>query len=102
MLRLGTLCLLLCIPVFARHGAPECGTTRDTSAESVFLHKQAARVRRARPLAQAATNPPNDRDIGNIAIIEDTGGVVERLNQFNLDGTSITFTPGSAGTSQYR
>src|SRR5215831_1955725 len=102
MFRLGILCLLLCIPVSARHGAPECGTTRDTPVESVFLHKQAARTRRARPLALAATNPPNDRDIGNIAIVEDTGGVVERLNQFNLDGASVTFMPAAADASRYR
>jgi uncharacterized protein (TIGR03437 family) len=102
MRRLGLLLLLLCVCGFARHDAPGCGTTRETSSEPIFLHRQALRARRARPAALAVTNPPNDRDIGNIAIIEDSGGVVERLNQFNLDGSSVTFTPTAADASRYR
>src|SRR3954447_8652825 len=101
-MRFGSLFLLLSALAFARHDAAGCGTTRETAAEQLFLHRQAARARRIRPAAQAATLSPADRDIGNIAIIEDSNGVVEKLNQFNLDGSTITFTPTAADASRYR
>ena len=59
-------------------------------------------MRRARPAAQAAIPAANDRDIGNIAVMEDSGGVVERLNQFNLDNSTVTFTPVVSDASRYR
>src|SRR5689334_13133257 len=102
MHRLGFLLLSFAAVVAARHTASVCGTTRETSSEALFLHHQAARMRRARPAAQAATPAPNDRDIGNIAVIEDSGGVVERLNQFNLDNSTVTFTPVVSDASRYR
>jgi uncharacterized protein (TIGR03437 family) len=86
-------------PVWARHHAAGCGTTGENSHEELFLHRQALRARAARPLVPAASG---NRDIGNIAIIEDAGGVVERLNQFNLDGNTLTFTPSAAGAGRYR
>jgi uncharacterized protein (TIGR03437 family) len=90
-------------PVWARHDAAGCGTTRENSHEELFLHRQALRTRTARPLALApAQAASGNRDIGNIAIIEDAGGVVERLNQFNLDGNTLTFTPSAAGAGRYR
>src|SRR5947208_9018217 len=102
MRRLGSLLLLFSTLAAARHDAPGCGTTRDTAAEQLFLHRQAARARRIRPAAQAPTLAPADRDIGNIAIIEDSNGVVEKLNQFNLDGSTLTFTPSVPDASRYR
>jgi len=54
------------------------------------------------PRFQAPTLAPADRDIGNIAIIEDSNGVVEKLNQFNLDGSTLTFTPTASDASRYR
>src|SRR5712692_2907736 len=100
MRRLGSLLLLFSALATARHDAPTCGTTRDTAAEQLFLHRQAARARRLRPAAPNLA--PADRDIGNIAIIEDSNGVVEKLNQFNLDGSTVTFTPTSPDASRYR
>src|SRR5260370_17179574 len=105
MRRLGSLVLLLAAlasPVCARPDPASCGTTRETPAETLFLHSQSARTRRARTAASAATPAPNDRDIGNIAIIEDSGGVVEKLNQFNLDQSTVTFTPPPPDPSTYR
>src|SRR5712672_1394301 len=102
MRRLGSLLLFFSAVALARHDAPGCGTTRDTGAEQLFLHRQAARARRSRPAPLASTIAPADRDIGNIAIIEDSGGVVEKLNQFNLDGSSITFSPTAPDASRYR
>src|SRR5882724_8722835 len=102
MRRLGSLLLLFSAIASARQDAPGCGSTRDTAAEQLFLHRQAARARRSRPAPLASTLAPADRDIGNIAIIEDSGGVVEKLNQFNLDGSTLTFTPVTPDASRYR
>src|SRR4051812_5949538 len=102
MRRLGSAMLLLitlCMEMFARLDAPGCGTSRDSSAQSMFLHRQT--LRRPRALA-AGTVAPNDRDIGNIAVMEDSGGLVEKLNQFNLDGSTVTLTPTAANASKYR
>jgi uncharacterized protein (TIGR03437 family) len=104
MRRFGSVVLLLIgfgWPIYARHDAAVCGTTRDTGSEMLFLHSQAARARRLRTATSATTPAPNDRDIG-IAIIEDSGGVVETLNQFNLDQSTVTFTPTAADASSYR
>jgi uncharacterized protein (TIGR03437 family) len=97
------LCLfVLAEPASAhRTGAAECGSTRESTGESLFLHRQAARARAARPQAVATAATAN-QDIGDIAIIQDLNGVVERQNQFNLDGNTLTFTPVSAAAAQYR
>ena len=39
-------------------------------------------------------NPAANRDTGNIAIIEDSDGIVARQNEFNLDFKTLHFTPG--------
>lgn len=83
---------------FAHHGAGECATTRETSVETMFRHRQMLRMR----TAQARRTPVVHRDIGDIAVIDDAGGVVERQNQFNLDAHTLTFTPATVNASQYR
>jgi len=95
--------LVLGVVAWARHDAGGCGTTRENVNEELFLHRQFARARAARPRPLAAAPAAlGDRDIGNIAIIEDTDGIVERLNQFNLDGNTLTFTPTASAASHYR
>jgi hypothetical protein len=92
----------LVAPVWARHDVSACGTTRETPNETLFLHRQAVRARAARLLKpMAAATASANRDIGNIAVIEDTGGVVERLNQFDLDNNTLTFTPAAPNAAQY-
>src|SRR5256885_4473078 len=87
MCRLGLL-VLLAIPLFARHEAALCGTGHETANEAIFLHRQS--LRRPKP---RATTPSANRDAGNIAIIEDSDGVVAFPNEFNLDLKTLTFTP---------
>src|ERR1035441_8756080 len=73
MRRLGLLCLVFAVtaaPVWARHGTAGCGTTATTPAEVLFLHRQAERARAARPRPLAAATASTNRDIGNVAIIE--------------------------------
>ncbi|HEY2017981.1 MAG TPA: hypothetical protein VGH38_30965, partial [Bryobacteraceae bacterium] len=102
MRRLGILSLLfaaLGVSVWARHDIALCGTSRETSNETLFLHRQAMRSR-PRPLAVAPASA--NRDIGNIAIVEDADGVVARQNQFNLDLKTLQFTPTASNAAQYR
>ncbi len=104
MRRFGFLSLAIAMivaPVMARHDAAGCGTTGTTPAEVLFLHRQAERARAARFRPLAATASTN-RDIGNVAIIENRDGVVETLNQFDLDNATLTFTPAAGGTPGYR
>jgi uncharacterized protein (TIGR03437 family) len=105
MRRFGLVGLLMAcavVPVAARRDVAGCGTSDSTPAEAMFLHRQAARRRaaRPRPLVAAPTVSAN-RDIGNIAIIENTDGVVETLNQFDLDNATLTFTRSSSGRYRY-
>jgi uncharacterized protein (TIGR03437 family) len=104
MLRhLAPVLVFLAAPLNARHDASGCGTTRETSAENVFLHRQAQRARLRRGMALASSmGSTGDRDIGNVAIIDDSGGVVEKLNQFNLDQSTLTFTPSAPAGARYR
>ena len=104
MRRLGFLSLaiaMIAAPVMARHDTASCGTTGTTPAEVLFLHRQAERARAAQVAPLAATASTN-RDIGNVAIIENRNGVVETLNQFDLDNATLTFTPAAGGTPGYR
>ncbi|HXS96812.1 MAG TPA: hypothetical protein VN736_19560 [Candidatus Limnocylindrales bacterium] len=88
----------LCTAAIARHsGGAECGTTRETIAETMFRHRQ---MLRARPAVRMRSTAPRN-DIGNIALVEDAGGVVQRQNQFNLDGHTLTFTPATADAARY-
>jgi uncharacterized protein (TIGR03437 family) len=107
MRRLGLLSLALATiaaPIMARHDTAGCGTTSTTPAEVLFLHRQAERARAARfqPLAAASATAATNRDIGSVAIIENRDGVVETLNQFDLDNATLTFTPAASGASGYR
>src|SRR5664280_906400 len=105
MRRLGLLCLVFAVtaaPVWARHGTAGCGTTATTPAEVLFLHRQAERGRAARLKPMAAAAASTNRDIGNVAIIENRDGVVETLNQFDLDHATLAFTPVAGGTPRYR
>src|SRR5438270_11486448 len=82
------------VPLLARHAVSICGNTRETSNETTFLHRQSMRVRaRLRPLAAAPAPVSANRDIGDIAIVEDSDGVVARQNEFNLDLKTLRFTP---------
>ncbi|HLK69520.1 MAG TPA: hypothetical protein VKU19_39090 [Bryobacteraceae bacterium] len=91
------LLVALSAPAMGSHIVSECGTTRETSHETLFFHRQAMRARpAARPRAASA-----NRDIGNIAIIEDSDGVVARQNQFNLDLKTLHFLPAGSAASHY-
>src|SRR5690349_18510671 len=90
--------LLLCLAAaaVARHDSSVCGTNAETPNERLFLHRQALRARKGlRP--RAVPTASRNRDIGNIAVIEDADGIVVRQNEFNLDGQMLRFTPSASG-----
>ncbi|MEO7141882.1 MAG: hypothetical protein ABI165_00090, partial [Bryobacteraceae bacterium] len=81
---------LLAAPAAARSIPSICGTRRDRAGVDKFLHRQ-AQARRGRRLASAAIA----QDIGEIAVMDDSGGVVDRRNPFDLDRKTLTFTPAA-------
>jgi len=86
-MRIGLLLLVFAVPAYPRHAAAGCGTSRETPAERQFFHRQALK-RAPRPRLAGTASV---RDIGNIAIMDDSNGVVARQNDFNLDGQTLQF-----------
>lgn len=94
--------------VFARQNPPGCGTHAQRTKEELFLHRQHVRrlARQGRigvaaaPAAEGTSSIT--RDAGNIAVIEDTGGIVGQLNAFDLDRMTVRFFPTTADVTRYR
>jgi uncharacterized protein (TIGR03437 family) len=78
---------------------PECGTYAQRAHEEVFLHRQHMAARARMKLAKATDRAAAqaNQDAGQVAIIDDSAGVIDRRNVFNLDGRTLTFQPVSAG-----
>lgn len=76
-----------------------CGTNADRTREEMFLHRQAVRrhSRTAQPGLGAAA-----RDVGNIALIDDSNGVVARRNPFDLNQKTLRFLPVRPLAASYR
>ncbi len=93
-------------PTFARQSLALCGTSPETSKEQTFLHRQALKARRLSLVKAGLTAAPElvnaARDIGNIVVMDDTGGVVSRRNDFNLDRKTVAFNPVADGAARYR
>jgi uncharacterized protein (TIGR03437 family) len=84
----------------------ECGTFRERAQQEIFLHQRGVLARaHARAAAGAsekavaapATEASTNRDIGQIAVIDDSGGVVSRRNLFNLDRRTLVLQPSGTG-----
>lgn len=91
--------VLLWTPLVARQPVSVCGTERGNVKEEIFLHNRSMSMR-ARMGLRAAAGPVG-KDIGDIAVMYDSGGVIARRNPFNLASKGITFTPSGEFT-QYR
>ncbi len=91
---------------FAKQRLALCGSSPETSKEQTFLHRQALKARlvsRFRTgLAAAPESATAVRDIGNIAVMDDSDGVVSRRNDFNLDRKTVAFNPVSEDAAGYR
>src|SRR5262249_1309765 len=65
---------------------------------SVALHAQ----KKVGGAAQSAAVMPAaaaNQDLGNIAVIDDSAGVIDRLNPFDLDRKTLIFQPSASGYS---
>jgi uncharacterized protein (TIGR03437 family) len=92
----------LCLPgpVHPRQDPSTCGTHIEKAKEQLQLHRQA--VRRA-PKAGLRLMSPATRasDIGEIAILEDSGDLVARYNAFDLAQKTVTFRAASPSANRY-
>ncbi len=79
----------------ARQDPEVCATHALRSREEMFLHQRFSAARRGGPLANV------NRDIGQIAVIEDSDGVIGRRNPFNLNQKTLTFSPANAAATGY-
>ncbi len=100
-------CFALAAAAPARQDPVVCGTSREGVREALHLHRQGQRIRRAEAirlhgvgaLAVLAEPPAVVRQAPgypDIAVIEDAGGVVARVNLFNLDRRTLSFARNGA------
>lgn len=86
----------------ARQEPAVCGTTREGVREALHLHRHAERIRRVEAIRRhglgavgVLAEPPaivrQAPGYPDIALIEDAGGVVARVNPFNLDRRTVAF-----------
>jgi uncharacterized protein (TIGR03437 family) len=97
--------ILFLVPAVApaRLDVQVCGTHALRSAEEKFLHRQSRqRIARLSPALRQAGPPSAARDVGDIALIDDSDGVVARRNLFNLERRFVLFQPQNAQAGAYR
>lgn len=96
-----TLCSLVLATGASADTVPQsCGTHLARTEEELFLHgRHAARDPR---VALRSTARRANRDLGEIAILEDAGGVVGRRNAFTLNNRTLLFRPQDAVATRYR
>src|SRR5690348_10468336 len=98
-------CLFALFPSWARLDPETCGTHHERTKEELFLHRQALRKQMRAPFGrrnqpQAAVSA--SRDEGQIALIEDSDGVVGHRNDFDLDQKTLKFIPAQPLAAAYR
>ncbi len=86
--------------LFGRLEPTVCGTHAEKTQEELFLHRQAARHRPAGRAQTPGVLAP--RDAGNVALIDDSNGVIGRSNPFDLNGKTLRFTPSKPLAASYR
>ncbi|MDQ2946184.1 MAG: hypothetical protein M3Y27_09635, partial [Acidobacteriota bacterium] len=93
------------MPVLARHDSQACGTHAERAREELFLHHRSV-ARNLRFLQPSSFTPSPAalnqlRDIGQIAVIDDSNGVIGRRNPFDLNQKTLTFLPANNAASLY-
>lgn len=81
---------------------PGCGTHAAGAAEASYLHARAETSRKTTRVNRSAAARAANQDFGNIAVVDDSGGVVSSANPFNLNLRSIAFNPASAMAASYK
>jgi len=98
----GILLAVACAPwaLFGRLEPAVCGTHAQKAQEELFLHRQAVRHR-----ASGRVQSPvvvARMDVGQIALIDDSNGVVGRSNPFDLNQRTLRFVPSKPDAASYR
>jgi hypothetical protein len=89
----------------ARQEPAVCGNHAEKTNEEMFLHRQAVRHRAGagfRPLDAQRGAGGAARDLGQIALIDDSNGVVTRQNPFDLQQQTVRFLPTGPAAASYR
>ena len=86
--------LCLAGPAMPRQEPSSCGTHGEKVKEQLHLHRGAA-LRAAKSGLRLLAAAPRAQDVGDIAILEDSGDLVARLNPFDLAQRTVTFTAAS-------
>src|SRR5580704_12681696 len=82
----------------AREPTLDCGTQPGRLQQEVFLHQRHVLARAlAKQEAQRAATQIINQDVGSVAVMDDSGGVVGRRNPFDLDRKTLQFSPQGAG-----
>ncbi|QOY90082.1 hypothetical protein [Paludibaculum fermentans] len=90
--------LLLALPAGARTGPVTCATEHGNWLEKQNLHRVSSRNRKALNLRRAAAF---QQDYGDIAVMDDSDGVIASRNPFNLQGKTLEFIPLIGSSSPY-
>src|SRR5512132_98160 len=82
---------------------PGCGTYGQRTREELYLHSRSETVRASRGRLKPFASTPRTvaRDSGDVAVIDDSDGVVARRNEFNLNRKTVVFTPAVPDASSY-
>ncbi|HSW49195.1 MAG TPA: hypothetical protein VLH09_03425, partial [Bryobacteraceae bacterium] len=101
---LGLLVALLCLyrPALPVEDPASCGTHAEISTEKLFVHRHALRTRPGLTSRAQADLVARAKDVGEIAVLEDSGDIVVGSIAFNLDQTSLAFIPVTEGGVRYR
>ncbi len=93
----------LCLsgPAISRQDPSSCGTHGEKVKEQLHLHRRAA-LRGGRPGLRLSAAAPRAQDVGDVAILEDSGDLVARYDPFDLDQRTVTFLAASPGAASYR
>ncbi|WP_321469856.1 hypothetical protein [uncultured Paludibaculum sp.] len=90
--------LLLALPMGAVTIPVTCGTQRGNWLEKQNLHRTSTRRLKTQAARQATTF---QQDYGNIAVMDDSDGVVASPNPFDLQGKTLEFLPLIGTSSPY-
>lgn len=95
-------CLAFALCLEGRQLQRSCGTYTDNWREEFALHQRSRAAQpRAKLMAAGRSAVQLLPDLGNIAHLDSSDGVVARRNPFSLTGKTLRFIP-SGGTTTYR
>jgi uncharacterized protein (TIGR03437 family) len=100
----GILAISLPFCAFPRQDGAVCGTHAEIAKEQIYLHQRSiqalAAAGKLRPLGLAERSAA--KDIGAIATLDDSNGIIARANPFDLDNKTLSFQPSAPSAARYK